>query len=132
TCRELGIRLCSHNHALELQQDARVLRAILDDTDPEQVSIVLDVANPFPPDFGPAAIVRRYAQRIPAFHLRDSVAGKEVLFGAGEFDFAALGRALAETGWAGWLIVEVNRNPEIPSRKLVETARDYVRKQMRL
>ena len=91
-----------------------------------------DVGNPFPPDFTPVQIVRRYAKRIPAFHLRDSIAGKEVLFGAGDFDFAALGRTLAEFEWAGWLIVEVNRNPQIPSRKLVETARDYVRKQMKI
>jgi len=93
---------------------------------------VLDVGNPFPPDFTPAKIVRRYAVRLPAFHLLDSVAGKEVLFGAGEFDFAELGRVLAETDWAGWLIVEVNRNPQIPSRKMAETARDFVRKQMKI
>jgi sugar phosphate isomerase/epimerase len=131
-CRGLGVTLCSHNHAHELEQDARVLRAILDDTDPALVSLVLDVGNPFPPGFTPAAIVRRYTKRIPVFHLRDSKAGKEVLFGAGEFDFAGLGRALAETEWAGWLIVEVNRNPQIPSRKMVETARDFVRKQMKI
>ena len=51
-CRELGIRLCSHHHAHELENEARVLRAILDDTDPRR-SIVLDVGNPFPPDFTP-------------------------------------------------------------------------------
>jgi sugar phosphate isomerase/epimerase len=131
-CKDLGIGLCSHNHAQELEHNARGLRAILDDTDPQQVSIVLDVGNPFPPGFTPAVIVRRYAKRIPVFHLRDSVAGKEVLFGAGECDFAGLGRALAETEWAGWLIVEVNRNPRIPSRKMAETARDFIRKQMNL
>src|SRR6266478_6794134 len=80
----------------------------------------------------PAKIVRKYASRIPLFHLRDSIAGKEVLFGAGEFDFAELGRTLAETGWGGWLIVEVNRDPQIPSRKMAESARDFVRKQMKL
>jgi sugar phosphate isomerase/epimerase len=131
-CKDLGVRLCSHNHGQELEHDARVLRAILGDTDPEQVAIVLDVGNPFPPTFTPSAIVRRYGKRIPVFHLRDSVAGKEVLFGAGECDFAGLGRALAETDWGGWLIVEVNRNPQIPSRKMVESARDFVRKQMKL
>src|SRR5437870_8280884 len=34
-CRALGVRLCSHNHAQELANDARILRAVLDDTDPE-------------------------------------------------------------------------------------------------
>src|SRR5262249_678262 len=131
-CKDLGVRLCSHNHAQELAHDARVLRAILDGADPELVSIVLDVGNPFPPSLTPSAIVRRSGKRIPLFHLRDAVAGKEVLFGSGECDFAGLGRALAETEWAGWLIVEVNRNPQIPSRKMVETARDFVRKQMKI
>ena len=131
-CRDAGVRLCSHNHAQELANDARALRAVLGDTDPELVSIVLDVGNPFPPAFSPPQIARRYASRIPAFHLCDSIGGKEVLFGAGECDFAALGRALADSEWAGWLIVEVNRNPQIPSRKMVETARDFVRKQMNL
>ena len=102
-CRDLGVRLCSHNHAHELEKDARVLRAILDDTDPQQVSVVIDVGNPFPASFTPSKIVRRYASRVPLFHLRDSLAGKEALFGVGEFDFAELGRTLAETGW-GWLV----------------------------
>src|SRR2546423_12412798 len=74
-CRDAGVRLCSHNHAQELENEARVLRATLDDTDPALVSIVLDVGNPFPASFTPPAIVRRYATRIPAFHLRDSVGG---------------------------------------------------------
>jgi hypothetical protein len=39
---------------------------------------------------------------------------------------------LAETYWAGWQIVEFNRNPQIPSRKMAETARDFVRKQMKI
>jgi len=39
---------------------------------------------------------------------------------------------LAETDWAGWLIVEVNSNPQIPSRKMAKTARDFVRKQMKI
>ena len=66
----------------EADDDARGLRAILGDTDPDLVLLVLDVGNPFPPTFTPTAIVRRYPKRIPVFHLRDSVAGKEVLFGA--------------------------------------------------
>jgi sugar phosphate isomerase/epimerase len=131
-CKDLGVRLCSHNHAQELQNDARGLRAILDGADPELVSIALDTGNPFPPSFTPTAIARRYGKRIPLFHLRDAVAGKETLFGDGECDFAGLGRALAETEWAGWLIVEVNRNPRISSRMMVETARNFVRKQMKI
>ncbi|MBI3698482.1 MAG: TIM barrel protein, partial [Acidobacteria bacterium] len=129
-CRELGVRLCSHNHTHELEQGGRHLKALFDGTDPAAVSFVLDVGNTFPPQFNVPRIVGEYAKRIVAFHLRDMAAGKEVLMGAGEFDFAGLGRILRELRWGGWLIVEMNRREDVPSRRMVEMTRDYIRKTM--
>jgi sugar phosphate isomerase/epimerase len=77
-------------------------------------------------------ITRRFSKRIAAYHLRDTVKGQEVLMGKGDFDFTGLGHILLEKGWAGWLIIELNQQPGIPSRKLVEMARDYVREKMNL
>lgn len=131
-CRALDVRLCAHNHGMELANEARELKAILNQTDPELVSLTLDFGNVFPQDFGPLYIVRRFSHRIAAFHLRDTAKGQEVLMGKGDFDFAELGRELLETRWAGWLIVELNQRRDIPSRKLVEMARDYIRKTMRV
>ena len=131
-CRALGVRLCSHNHTHELEQGGAHLKALLEGTDPREVSFVLDVGNVFPPEFSALHIARRYGSRLAAFHLRDTARGKEVLMGSGGFDFAALGRALGETRWAGWLIVEMNPRQDIPSRRMVEAARDYLRKTMQI
>jgi len=45
-----------------------------------------------------------------------------------QFDFAALGKLVREVSWGGWLIVEVNRREDVPSRTLVEEARGLVRR----
>ncbi len=52
--------------------------------------------------------------------------------GTGEFDFAGLGAVLREMRWPGWLIVEVSPHRGMPSRRVVETARDYLRKSMQI
>lgn len=129
-CRELGITFAIHNHAAELEQDGRALRAMLDETNAGLVSLVLDVGNPFAAGFTAPAVVRRYFRRIAGFHLRDTSAGVEVLMGAGEFDFAGLARVIREVGWTGWLILEVNRRADIPSRQLAEMSLDHIRKTM--
>ena len=132
SCIGLGVRLCAHNHTHELQHGAAHLKAVFTKTDPKVVSFVLDVGNVFPPEFTALDAVRQFGSRIAAFHLRDLAQGREVVMGTGDFDFAALGRVLHEIGWPGWLIVEVNRRGDIPSRRLVEMARDHVRKTMKL
>jgi sugar phosphate isomerase/epimerase len=131
-CREVGVTLCAHNHGMELAHEAMELKAILNQTDPELVSLVLDVGNVFPEDFGVLYITRRFSKRIAAYHLRDTVKGQEVLMGKGNFDFAGLAHILLEKRWPGWLIIELNQQPGIPSRKLVEMARDDVREKMNL
>ena len=119
-----------HNHGVELENSGFQLREMLAGTDPAAVTLMLDVGNPFPPEFSVPQIVREHSKRIAGFHLRDTSAGAEVLMGAGEFDFAGLARAIREASWAGWLIVEVNRRADIPSRKLAEMSRAHIRKTM--
>jgi len=131
-CRQLGIRLCSHNHSHELENAGHQIKTVLAETDPQNVSLVLDVGHVFPSEFGVADIVGKYGSRIAAFHLRDTKAGQEVLMGTGDFDFSALARVLDETRWSGWLIVEINPRSDIPSRKLAQMAREHVRKTMNL
>ena len=129
---QAGVILCSHNHGHELENDGYELRTLFEETDPELVSMVFDVGNPFPPSLEAAAIVKKYAARIRAFHLRDTRAGKEVLMGAGEFDFSALAAALRETNWAGWLIVEENRQPGKTSSEQAKAAKQYLKRKMSL
>jgi len=130
--RAMDVRLCIHNHTHELEDGARQLRTLLDATDPALVSMVLDVGNRFPPEYPALQAARGHLGRIAGFHLRDTVAGQEVLMGKGAFDFAALATLLHEANWSGWLIVEVNRRDDVPSREMVEHCRAHLRQTMRV
>lgn len=132
TCRRFGVTLSFHNHRHELAHDAEEIRTVLDATDPGLVSLLLDVGHPFPAKWPVPRLVREYGNRIAGFHLRDTTAGDEVMFGEGEFDFAELGNVLRETGWKGWLILEVNRRDDISSHDLVDRCRKHIRDTMRV
>jgi inosose dehydratase len=132
TCRRFGVRLSFHNHRHELAHDAEEIRYVLRETDPRLVSLLLDVGHPFPAEWPVTRLVREYSSRIAGFHLRDTQAGEEVMFGTGDFDFAALGNALRETDWKGWLIVEVNRRDDISSHDLVDRCRKHIRETMKV
>ncbi len=116
SCRDLGVRVSFHNHRHELAHNAEEITYMLTETDPDLVSLVLDVGHPFPPRLPATEFVYQYPNRIAGFHLRDTKAGKEVMIGSGDFDFAALGKAIRRTGWLGWLIVEVNRRGYLEPR----------------
>ena len=131
-CRELGIQVSFHNHRHELAHGAEEITFVLAETDPDMVSLVLDVGHPFPPRLSVTELVYQYPNRIAGFHLRDTKAGKEVMIGSGDFDFAALGKAIRRTGWLGWLIVEVNKRKDISSRELVKKCRSHLRQTMKV
>jgi sugar phosphate isomerase/epimerase len=128
--REIGVRLCFHNHTHELEDGARHLKTVLAGTDPELVSMVLDVGNRFPPEYPAVQAAKEHLSRIAGFHLRDTVQGEEVRMGTGEFDFAALGKVIRGAGWSGWLIVEVNQRQDVASRGYVEEIRGFLRRTM--
>ena len=131
-CARLGVRASFHNHRHELVHDAEEIHFVLGETDPKLVSMVLDVGHVFPAAWPVTKLVEKYGSRIAAFHLRDTTGGKEVMIGTGDFDFHALGRVLRETGWQGWLIVEVNRRDDMPSRELAKKVRQHLRATMKM
>ena len=131
-CRDRGVRVSFHNHRHELAHGAEEITFVLAETNPDMVSLVLDVGHPFPPRLPATELVYQYPNRIAGFHLRDTKAGDEVMIGSGDFDFAALGKAIRRTGWSGWLIVEVDRREDISSRDLVEKCRNHLRQTMKI
>ena len=131
-CRELGVRVSFHNHRHELVHGAEEIRYLLAETNSDLVSLVLDVGHPFPLQLPATELVYQYPNRIAGFHLRDTKAGKEVMIGTGDFDFAALGKAIRRTGWFGWLVVEVNKREDISSSDLVKKCRDHLRQTVKV
>jgi inosose dehydratase len=128
--RTMGVRLSIHNHTHEVANDAEELRRLLAQTTPENVGLLFDVGHVHHDEVDVAAFVRENLPRLAGLHVRDVKDGDEVLIGTGKVDFAALGAAIRESGWTGWVIVEVNRRNDISSRDLVNRARTHVRNTM--
>jgi len=131
-CREIGIRLCSHNHAKELENNAEELRAVLAATDPKNVSMLLDIAYVHMAGLRPAALIREIGPRCAGLHVRDMKGAKEAVMGTGEIDYQGLAEALRASRWSGWVILEMNQRPDFTSRELAEIGRKYMREVMNM
>jgi inosose dehydratase len=128
--RAIGVRLSIHNHTHEVANDAAELRRLLEETSAENVGLLFDVGHVHHSEVDVAAFGRSHGSRITGLHVRDVKDGDEVLIGTGVVDFTGLGNAIRETGWAGWLIVEINQRKDIPSRELVTRARAHLQRTM--
>jgi inosose dehydratase len=64
----------------------------------------------------PAAVIRRYGDRMPYVHLKDWSAadGAFLPLGAGDLDMDDIVAAIGETGYAGWITVELDGYPGDP------------------
>ncbi|MBI1898395.1 MAG: TIM barrel protein [Acidobacteria bacterium] len=127
-----GLRLCLHNHFQELARDAEELRFVLAHTQPDAVSLVLDVSYLHIAGLDIPEFIRRHGRRIGAFHIRDMKGKREAQMGEGDIDFRAMAKALRDTGWTGWAIFEMNPLTDVPSRTMVGNARKYMKDVMQL
>lgn len=106
--REAGLTFSHHNHAFEFDDvnGTPFLDRLLAATDPENVSLELDVFWVIKAGADPYEYFRRYAGRIPLVHVKDMTEeGTFADVGEGVLDIPALCQAATEAG-ARWLIVE--------------------------
>ncbi len=109
-----GFGLCYHNHAFEFETTIDGVTAfewLAANTDPALVQLELDAFWAQKAGHDPAALLERYAGRIPLVHLKDMTADAEATFapvGTGSVNFAPL-FAAAERGGVRWYIVEQDR-----------------------
>ncbi len=107
---ERGLRLLYHNHCTELEPlgNATALDQLFESVDPQRVGAELDVAYFVQVGLDPVVYVRRYGNRLPLLHARDTTAdGRSVPVGAGVVDFPAVIEAARDAG-TDWLVVEQN------------------------
>lgn len=132
-CREMGLRLCSHNHERELDNNAEEMRAVLAHTGPANVWVLLDLAYVFVAGLEGSALIREFGPRVAAVHIRDMVGPKqEVMPGQGKIDYPATARAMRESGWSGWAILEMNQRKEISSGEMITQARRFMKEKMKI
>ncbi|RXZ84732.1 xylose isomerase [Paenibacillaceae bacterium] len=145
---ELGVKACLHPHLWTEVQDENELDALMTLCDPDVVFFAPDTAHLTGAGMDPAAIIRKYRERVAYVHLKDLTSkeatkedfpmllGNEALpvfceLGLGSIDFPPVIEALKEIGYTGWLTVEIDQSTSTPLQSL-EICRDFVEQQLNI
>lgn len=131
-CRALGVRLCTHNHAREVANGGEEVNAVMDGTRPDNLGMLMDASYVHGAGLNVPAFIRKHSRRIYAIHVRDHRNGKEVDLGTGDLDLRGIAETLHEIRWSGWVILEVNKRADMPSRQVVEKSRKFMRDVMKI
>lgn len=102
-----GLEACYHPHLTTIVESPEELDLLMPHT---RIGFCPDSAHLAAGGGDPAELIRRYPDRVRHVHLKDvRLSPLEFLpLGAGEIDFPAVLDALVETGYDGWLIVELD------------------------
>jgi len=128
---DIGIPIAYHNHMGTLGEAPEEVDALMDATDPRYVKLLLDVAHYTQGGGDPIQAIKKYHDRLLFLHIKDveTVAatpesGEKYRFvelGRGRVDLPGVFKALAEVGFRGWAIVELDSVPD-KSRTPTESA----------
>lgn len=105
----LGLKLAYHNHWWEVKYKAKELEGLYSQTNPANVSFLMDIGHASRTDLDISDFVRRHTVRLIGFHFRDFIDGKQVPLGLGKFPLHPVVAALKQAGWSGWAINEEER-----------------------
>lgn len=123
--KDSGMTVGYHPHLGTLGETREGLGRVLDATDPQYVGLIADVAHLKLGGSDPAEVIRTYHQRLVLVHLKDvrrdadevarqnpeAVGKLKAHFceiGQGVVDFPAVTASLRESGFQGWMIVELD------------------------
>ena len=145
---ERGVRTCFHNHVgsfIETREEIDRLFALVDH---DVVFQGPDIGHLAWAGADPVAFCRDYAETIKSVHLKDiypdvmaqgvaeewdygqfSEAGIFAELGEGMVDFTALFDILRGVGYAGWLVVEIDRTVKPTAYDSAVICREYLRSQ---
>jgi sugar phosphate isomerase/epimerase len=97
-CQAVGLTYCYHNHWFEIQNQQEELRALCELTDPNLVSLCLDIGWVERAGCSPAEVSTEFLNRIRYFHLKDTKGEKFVDLGEGSVDFPSWYKAVEGKG----------------------------------
>jgi inosose dehydratase len=126
-----GIRFAYHHHLGTVVERAADLEALLRNTGPS-VGLTLDTGHAALGGIDPLAVIDAHPGRIAHVHCKDVrrevfagihergasfldgvLAGMFTVPGDGGLDYAAVMRALARIGYAGWIVIEAEQDPAL-------------------
>jgi inosose dehydratase len=108
TLAERGLELRVHHHTAEMASDAREFRHILRNTDPQYVTLCVDIEHADRGGMDPNVILREGGKRVTEIHLRNKVKTVPLeAFGPGDIDDAQIARTVGEIGVKPLVVVEL-------------------------
>ena len=131
--RELGVALVYHNHMRGFGESPAEIAQVLEHSEPECVSLLLDIAHYQQGGGDPVAAVARHQDRLAIVHLKDVVSPlpgdarpardsyRFVELGRGQVDVPGVIAALRRIAWSGPAVVELDAVPD-PTRTAAECA----------
>ena len=105
-CQRAGLRLVYHNHGQEFASQGAEIEALLQQTDPQLVYLLLDMGHAHLAKADVTAFFTRHHRRIDALHLRDVRGETQVPLGEGSLDLSGLATAIRQSEWPGYLTLE--------------------------
>jgi sugar phosphate isomerase/epimerase len=120
SCKAGGLRFGYHNHDFELKKvdgDKTVLDLIAETTDPDLVTIQLDIYWAEYAGGDAVAMTRHFAGRLPMIHAKDlesKESGSDAVVGEGVIDFPAVIAAARESDTEWFIVEQDNPNPADP------------------
>jgi len=118
---DLGLITNYHNHMHQLGETPEEVAIILDNCDPKNVKLELDIAHYYQGGGDPVAAIKKYQNRLNALHLKDvrpktgdpnPKAYSFVELGQGKVDLPGVFKALSDIKFKGWGIVELDSVPD--------------------
>ena len=123
---DIGIPLGYHNHMNNIGERPDEVKWILDAADPGHVGFELDIAHYQQGGGDPVKAIHEYKDRLLFLHIKDveprkpvpGATGEQarpyrfVELGLGRVDLKSVFKALADVGFKGWAVVELDRVPD--------------------
>jgi len=127
---EYGVKVCYHNHAVEVINHAMGMKIICRETDPEHVSLCIDTFWVQYGGLSPVDFIRENLNRLAYLHLKDLRDSTFTELGRGIIDFPAVMR-LVEPLNLEWAVVEQDRTDKTPKESMA-ISRKYLREKIGL
>ncbi len=105
-CQAQDMPLFYHSHNWELVDELRELRYLMTNTDPEKLSLALDIGWVQRAGYDPLKVIDEFYPRIRYLHIKDTLVDHWTEVGQGTVDFRAIISDLNKRGFSGWLTVE--------------------------
>jgi len=128
--KEHDVRVCYHNHAQEIINNAMGMRIICEETDPELVSLCVDTFWVQYGGLSPVDFIKENLDRVAYLHLKDMKDREFVELGQGVVDFPAVVKAVDPIALE-WAVVEQDRTKRTPKESM-EISRRYLKEKLGL